>query len=99
MSLWSKYRTVVEDAAAGEAADSFSDIHPRLPEAWEALKWLLCRTPEIGFSNGEGEYLYIQAGDELAGTPVIAAVYSFTVDEVIIHDVKTFGPAAEDDAV
>jgi hypothetical protein len=41
----------------------------------------------------------IQAGDELASTPVIAAVYTFTSDEVIIHGVKIFdNPGEEDEA-
>jgi hypothetical protein len=99
MSPWNVYRTVVEDTAAQEAADSFSDEHPRIGEAWEGLKWLLCRTPEIGDPNGGGQYLYIQAGDELAGTPIIAVVYSFTSEEVVIHGAKTFRVPADDEAV
>lgn len=98
MSPWNLYRTVIEDPAAQEAADSFSNEHPRIGEAWEGLKWLLCRTPEIGIPNGQGQHLYIQAGDELAGTPIIAVVYTFTAEEVIFHDAKTFAPSTEDEA-
>lgn len=97
MSLWSKYRTVVEDAAAQEAADIFLTAHPRAPEAWEGLKWFLCRTPEIGIANEEGQFLYVQAGDELAGTPVIAVVYSFDADEITIHGAGTFDSPTEDE--
>jgi hypothetical protein len=97
MSLWTKYRTVIEDPAAQEAADAFHASENRIGEAWEALKWLICRTPEIGLSNSEGHYLYIQDGDELAGTPIIAVVYTFTTDEVIIHDASTFEPPADDE--
>lgn len=97
MSTWDALRTVVEDSAASEAADSFSAEFPRFSEAYEAMKWLLCRTPEIGISNGEGQHLFIQAADRLAGTPVIAAVYSFTADEVVIHEIKTFEPPEDDE--
>jgi hypothetical protein len=98
MSSWTQLRTVVEDAAAQEAADSFAATVHRFDEAYDALKWLLCRTPEIGISNDEGQHLFIQAGDELALTPIIAAVYTFTADEVIIHGVQTFDAPEEDEA-
>jgi hypothetical protein len=89
--VWTRLRTIIEELEAQHAAEVYSGDFPRFDEAWEALKWLLCRTPGLGFSKEEDGvefYLYASAADELASTPVIWVVYSFTDHEVTIYDLR-----------
>ncbi|MFZ0496214.1 MAG: hypothetical protein WBE80_02415 [Methylocella sp.] len=86
--MWVRLRTVVEENEAQHSVEVFSGEFQRFDEAWEALKWLLCRKPDIGVSKTVGDweyYLYVSAPDELAKTPAIWVVYSYTDQEVTIH--------------
>lgn len=96
-------RTIVEESAAQEAADSFVEQFSRFDEAWEGLKWLLARNPDIGIKQTDannqptGYRLYAQAHDELAGTPEIWVVYSVSDNEVIIYEINAQAPPEEDE--
>jgi hypothetical protein len=96
---WQRLRTIVEEAAAHEAADLFSKQFPRFNQAWEGLKWLLARHPTVGYKNnvnGTTYYLHVVAGDELAGTPQIAVVYTFDENQVVIYDTSAKAVVPED---
>lgn len=103
--MWQRLRTIVEETAASQAADSFSDKFTRFDEAWEGLKWLLSRNPEIGYrqttsKNGHstGFRLHIQASDEFAKTPEIWVVYTFDDNEVTIYEINAvIRPPESDD--
>jgi hypothetical protein len=100
--VWQRLRTIIEDAAAQEAADLFSEQFDRFDKAWEGLKWLLSRKPEIGYPqtiNGvpTGYRLHIQAADELARTPEIWVVYTHDDNEVVIHEINAVTPPDEDE--
>ncbi len=96
--MWTRLRTIVEELPAQHAAELFAAEFPRFDEAWEALKWLLCRKPGVGYSrdiDGQEFYLYVSAADELAKTPTIWVVYSYSDHEVTIYDLNAIRPAPE----
>lgn len=90
--MWQQLRTVVEERKVEEAVNRFSEKFPRFDEAWEGLKWLLAREGQnLGLWRTEGDThyrVYVQAGDELAGTPEIWVVYVCTDNEIIILDIE-----------
>ena len=70
-------RTVVEDAQVSEVIDSEQRVYPRLEEAFDALKWWLCRVPESGEIIDDLYWLYKQAGDRQQNIPALVAIYTF----------------------
>ena len=53
-------RQIIEDENVSDSIDTGCRVSQRLREAWEALKWLLARNPEIGKGLGLGvEYVFI----------------------------------------
>jgi len=86
--MWQYLRTVVEERAAEEAANSFDEKFPRFEEAYEALKWILVREPDRGMYKPDSPFrLYVQAGDPLAETPSLWEVYSVTEHEITFHGI------------
>jgi hypothetical protein len=64
--VWTRLRTIVEEIEAQHAAEVFIASLPRFDEAWDALKWLLCRSPGLGYLSVEDgiEFsLYVSASD------------------------------------
>lgn len=96
--MWTRLRTIVEEVEAEHAAELLAADFPRFDEAWDALKWLLCRRPGLGYSREAGGiefFLYVSAPDELAKTPAIWVVYSYTDHEVIIYDLNAIAQVPE----
>jgi hypothetical protein len=83
-------RQIVEDPAVMEELDLACAVAPRLREAWEGLKWLLARTPEIGHRLGLGETIRVhkQAGLYHQHLPAITVLYEFTDTTVFIRSVR-----------
>lgn len=44
---WTTLRTVVEELDLAELVDVLSEKESRFAEAWDDIKWLLCRTPDL----------------------------------------------------
>ena len=91
---WKALRSVVEELDVSETVDLLTEKHPRFSEAWDGIKWLLARTPDLkGAVSRQDATLnyraFVFAGDPLADTPDIWVVYHFTDDEVIILGVAT----------
>lgn len=89
--MWQVLRSVIQNNDVSRQVDQNADAFNRFNEAWQALEWLLARTPDIGIQNTEHEgkyWLYVQAGDSLAGTPEISVVYSFTSSEVTLYSIR-----------
>lgn len=75
---WETLRTIVEELDVSEQVDLYTEKYPRFDEAWEGLKWLLARTPDLkgaavwaGDWVGEGSFrAYAAAGNPLATRPI-----------------------------
>lgn len=93
---WISARTVVEEKPVEEYVNECT--FPRFEEAFSALKWLLARKcADVGLRAivAETEYrLYRQASDEVAGTPSIIVVYTYTANEVRIVGIKAEASSA-----
>lgn len=104
---WELLREVVEELDVSEYVDLYTEKFPRFAEAWEGLKWLLSRTPELKnaavyiASDGQPAYrAYCLAADLLAGTPDIWVTYTHSETQVLILGVQAIAvsdPDAEDD--
>lgn len=82
-------RTVVLEHQAEKSLRTFEDRFPRFADVYEGLEWLLARNPEsFGEELGRNLHLTCRTSSiEVAeGTPGIAAVFSYTEDEVRIYD-------------
>jgi hypothetical protein len=89
--VWQRLRTVVLESAAQEAADLYAGQFTRFQEAFDALQWLLARKDGLGFKQERGTrtfWVYVQAGDDLANSPDIWAVYETDDKEVVIHEIR-----------
>lgn len=65
-------RTVIEEEAVSFVIDAEQSIYPRLEEAFDALKWWLCRKPETGELLDDINWVYKQRGDRRAEIPVVS---------------------------
>lgn len=95
---WQNFLELVESRAAEEAVNSFCDQFDRFEEAWEGLKWLLARNPDVGLHrvvDGDTYRLYVARGDAMAGTPEIWVLFEATAEQVIIHRVIAIAPETE----
>lgn len=98
---WERLRTIVEGLDVTVIVELCQERHPRFNEAWDGLKWLLARTPDlkeamIWDGDGNGPYrAYVAAGDALAGTPDIWVVYTFSDTEVVLIGVQAHEAAKE----
>ena len=77
-------RTVIEDECVSEVIDREQRNYPRLPEAFDALKWWLARRPETGFLIDDINWMYKQRGDKHQSVPTLVALYTFDHDCVHI---------------
>jgi len=100
---WELLREVVEALDVSEYVDLYTEQFPRFAEAWDGLKWLLSRTPELKNSavykgdDGDTAYrAYALASDPLAGTPEIWVVYTFSDTQVIVIGLQARPAPAED---
>ena len=97
--MWQRLRTIIQEDAAQRAADLFEEQFPRFDEAWHGLTWLLARNPDRGLSRtieGREYRLYVQAGDDLAGTPELWVLFSYDENEVVIYGLNAVAPPAEE---
>lgn len=90
---WKTLRSVVEELDVAEHVDLLSEKHARFSEAWDGIKWLLARTPDLkGAARREGSSrnyrVFVFQGDFMADTPNIWVVYHFTENEVVILGVN-----------
>ena len=83
-------RTVVEEPAVTKTIDGATKQHPRIPDVFEALKWLLARKCDVLPSReiSGSHYVYRQAEDSIAATPAIVVVYVYDNNSVNIIGVK-----------
>jgi hypothetical protein len=90
MSEWGRLRDVVLETRAMDKHDDFEVELARFAEAWKALEWILCRSPEIGvYKSGGSEryWLYKQDTDIYALTPIITVLYTFNETQILIKDI------------
>ncbi|MDH4248012.1 MAG: hypothetical protein OEW39_09350 [Deltaproteobacteria bacterium] len=92
---WNRFLTIIEDLSVSESVDKLSR-RGRFSDAWDGLKWMLSREgTTLGYFFADGDMVfrhYKQAGDKLAGTPAIAIVYSYKLEnpaEITIHELWT----------
>ena len=83
-------RTVIEEPDVTQTIDDATQRNPRIPAAFEALKWLLARKCDVLPSReiSGSHYVYRQAGDSIADTPALIVVYIYDDNEVKILGVK-----------
>jgi hypothetical protein len=98
---WEVLRTVVEELDVADQVDLLSEKHARFSQAWDGIKWILARTPDLPGAfrklGATQNYRLISfAGSDLADTPDIWVVYRFTENEVTLLGVMT-SPRAESD--
>lgn len=100
---WQTLRGIVEELDVSEYVDLHSETFPRFSEAWEGLKWLLARNPELKGSAlrrteaGQLFRAYVLAGDPLGGTPDIWVVYTYNESEVVVVSVAAKLAVVESD--
>ena len=97
---WLTLRGIVEELDVAEYVDMFSEKFPRFGEAWEGLKWILSRTPELQGAartvvGGRHYRAYVLASDLLAGTPEIWVTYTYNDDTVTIIAVNAIVISAD----
>jgi len=83
---WGALEVVLEHDVASSVDDASKEYN-RFNEAFDALQWLLARTPKIGVSKKVDDVewrLYAQSGDPLAGTPSIWVLYKCNKTQVTI---------------
>ena len=83
-------RHIIEDENVSDSIDTGCRVSQRLREAWEALKWLLARNPEIGKGLGLGDRIRIhkQSGSIIPMIPEITVLYEYNDTMVEIRAVK-----------
>lgn len=91
MAGWGAKTVRLEKVAEG-IADRATEEFPRFEDAFFALQWLLARRAgTLGIArhdSEENERVYVQAGDEVAGTPDIWVLFSDRPNDVIIWDLQ-----------
>jgi len=83
-------RTVVENVSVTEVIDDNQSTYPRLVDAYEGLKWLLARNPEIGEIFDDVNWLYVQAGDPGVKVPSLVVIYTFDAQTVTLRHIKVY---------
>jgi|WetSurMetagenome_2_1015567.scaffolds.fasta_scaffold58775_2 hypothetical protein len=86
-------RTVIESAAVSDRIDAEARVHPRLEEAFDALKWWLSRQPQSGELLDDCHWLYRQKGKSNPAIPALVSLYVFNNDEVEILSIMVRPPA------
>lgn len=97
-----KAYTIVEEARVSDTIAAAVIEHPRVEEVFEALKWLVARSPDKGTvveHEGTSYRLIIFAPIRVAKNSQILAKYTVDdiIGEIIIHDVYVL-PYADADA-
>lgn len=102
---WELLREVVEELDVSEYVDLYTEQFPRFAEAWDGLKWLLSRTPDlknaatfVADGNTTSYRAYCFEADILAGTPEIWVIYTFTNIQVLILGIQARAIVANGDA-
>lgn len=80
------YRDVFEQDDVSRTIDASIQKYSRLGDAWEGLKWLLARKPDVGMPIGDGLYLHKQGA--WPNTPNITVLYSYNDERVTIKGAK-----------
>ncbi len=84
--LWG-LRTVILEHGIQEKIDECCKKFERFEQAFDALQWLLARSPDRGKHrtiNGARWAVYVQGVDRLAKTPEIWVLYQYDDDQVTI---------------
>jgi len=97
---WQVLRTVVEELDVAEQVDLLGEQHARFSHAWDGIKWILARTPDLTgafrkLGSTRNYRLIVFAGDPLADTPNICVTYHFTENDVFILGVMA-SPRVDD---
>ena len=69
--------TIIEEQEVSNVIDSECAVYPRLEDAYDALKWWLCRRPESGELLDDINWIYKQRGDKRAKIPALVVIYTF----------------------
>jgi len=83
LAPWVNYRSIREDADSAEPdIERYTKTIPNFGLAWDALVWLLARKcDDIAITSkqidGVSYHLYVQASDDLAGTPQVVVLYTY----------------------
>lgn len=91
----SRLRTVVLEKAAERAHDDAVAKYPKFETAYEALEWLIARTPERGhrFAANDNEiFIYAQGPDPIRHTPVICVLFTYSDSSVHISHMAVWPP-------
>lgn len=81
-------REIVETGIVSQTIDSYNGAIPRLEEAWDALKWLLSRSPELGIPLAkETPQLRVYKSKGLAGLPDLVTLYNYSESQVHVHTI------------
>ncbi len=101
---WTRLRIIKSTPETQNSIAQYREVFARFNDMWAGLQWLLARNPEpIGdcytTTLGETEYLLFgRDGDFAAGIPDIWVMYTYTDDEILIHDLFAC-EAKQDDLV
>jgi hypothetical protein len=77
-------RTVIESEIVSDTIDREQIKHPRLPEAFDALKWWLSHKPDAGYILDDLNWICRQMGDRQQTVPSLVAIYTFDDESVYI---------------
>jgi hypothetical protein len=70
-------RTVIEDEIVSDIIDREQALYPRLPDAFDALKWSLAHDPDTGELLDDMNWIYKQKGNKEQTIPALVAIYTF----------------------
>jgi hypothetical protein len=88
-------RTVVEEAIVSETIDQYAEIHPRLGDAFDGLKWFLAHSPESGEILDDFHWIFRNQADHEQNIPAILVIYTFDENKVVLRFVALRMPLIE----
>jgi hypothetical protein len=88
-------RTIVEEAIVSETIDRYAEIHPRLSDAFDGLKWFLAHSPESGEILDDFHWIFRNQADREQNIPAILVIYTFDEIRVILRFVALRMPIVE----
>lgn len=82
--------TVIEEPAVSEAVDDAHEKWARADDAWDAVKWVLARDPEVGDPVTESGRTrsFVLDGARSIGLPTVHVIYEMQNPYIIVHDAK-----------
>jgi len=80
-------RTVVEEQGVSDKIQNAIPKYPRIEDAFEAVKWVVARSPERGHKIN-GFHLIKSSPWDIEGYAIITAAYTYDDDNVIISDIR-----------